>query len=82
VPAEVVKAIEALWDEGPLRFPPRNLGDLLRLANQLTPIRSPLQAPLTEGMELVLDPEGERQLTEILERSSDELEALTAALRY
>lgn len=82
VPAEVVSAIEALWQEGPLRFPPENLGDLLRLANQLTPIRSPLQAPLDEGMELVLDPEGEAQLTEILERSSDELEALTSALRY
>jgi HD-like signal output (HDOD) protein len=82
VPKEVVDAIETLWEEGPLRFPPRNLGDLLRLANQLTPIRSPLQAPVTDGMELAIDPEGEAQLTEILERSSDELEALTAALRY
>ena len=82
VPAEVVEAIEALWVEGQLQFPPRSLGDLLRLANQLTPIRSPLQAPMTDGMELAIDPEGERQLAEILERSSDELEALTAALRY
>jgi HD-like signal output (HDOD) protein len=82
VPNEVVTAIETLWQEGPLCFPPRNLGDLLRLANQLTPIRSPLQAPATEGVELALDSEGEKQLTEILEKSSDELEALTAALRY
>jgi HD-like signal output (HDOD) protein len=82
VPVEVVSAIEALWHEGPLHFPPQNLGDLLRLANQLTPIRSPLQPPSSEGMDIALDPEGEQQLTEILERSSDELEALTAALRY
>jgi hypothetical protein len=77
-----VSAIEALWQDGPLRFPPSNLGDLLRLANQLTPIQSPLQPSGTESVELTLDPEGEKQLTEILERSSDELEALTAALRY
>jgi hypothetical protein len=82
VPAEVVEAIESLWGEEPLRFPPRNLGDLLRLANQLTPIRSPLQSPVTDGLVLNIDPEGERQLSEILEQSSDELEALTAALRY
>lgn len=82
VPGEVVTAIEALWRDGPLRYPPSNLGDLLRLANQLTPIQSPLQPSGSESADLALDPEGEKQLTEILERSSDELEALTAALRY
>ncbi|MBU1235459.1 MAG: HDOD domain-containing protein [Gammaproteobacteria bacterium] len=81
VPAEVVAAIKALWEEGPLRYPPETLGDLLRLANQLTPIRSPLQ-PVVEGMELALDPDGEAQLAEILDQSSEELEALTSALRY
>ena len=79
VPGEVVTAIEAVWQDGPLRFPPENLGDLLRLANQLTPIRSPLQPPAVDGMDLAIDPEGVRQLPEILEKSSDELEALTAA---
>ncbi len=82
VPAEVVAAIEPLWQDGPLRFPPQNLGDLLRLANELTPIRSPLQAPAAAEMELAIGPDGEKQLAEILEQSSDELEALTTALRY
>jgi len=82
VPAEVVAAIEVLWQEGPLRFPPQNLGDLLQVANLLTPIRSPLQADDVQVLELPIDPEAERQLAEILEQSSDELEALTSALRY
>jgi HD-like signal output (HDOD) protein len=82
VPAEVVEAIEILWQGGPLQFPPRRLGDLLLVANRLTPIRSPLQADWTENMDFPVDPEADRQLAEILEQSSDELEALTAALRY
>jgi HD-like signal output (HDOD) protein len=82
VPAEVVAAIEVLWQAGPPRFPPQSLGDLLNIANRLTPIRSPLQSPATEGLDLPIDPEAERQLAEILERSSDELADLTSALRY
>jgi hypothetical protein len=82
VPAEVVAAIEVLWEGNPPRFPPGNLGDLLNVANRLTPIRSPLQPPATEGIELPLDADAEKQLGEILEQSSDELAELTAALRY
>jgi hypothetical protein len=52
------------------------------VANRLTPIRSPLQADDVQVLELPIDPEAERQLAEILEQSSDELEALTSALRY
>ncbi|HTY03414.1 MAG TPA: HDOD domain-containing protein [Rhodocyclaceae bacterium] len=82
VPTEVVTAIEVLWSDRPPAFPPHNLGELLNLANRLTPIRSPLQNPGTEGFDLPMDEEAERQLTEILEQSSDELAALTSALRY
>jgi HD-like signal output (HDOD) protein len=82
VPAEVVEAIKVLWQGGEIRFPPRTLGDVLLVANRLTPIRSPLQGPESEGLDLPIDQEVDDQLAEILERSSDELEAMTAALRY
>ena len=82
VPDEVCGAIATLWDDQSLVFPPPDLGALLRLANRLTPIRSPLESPDRQTMELALDADGEQQLSEILEKSSDELEALTAALRY
>lgn len=82
VPAEIVEAIEVLWQGGPLRFPPQSMGDLLLIANRLTPIRSPLQEAGAEDLDFPVDPEADEQLAEILEKSSDELEALTAALRY
>jgi HD-like signal output (HDOD) protein len=80
VPDEAVAAIEALWQDGPVVFPPRTLGDLLRLANQLTPILSPLQRP--EPEETALPAEANSMLAAILEQSSDEMGAMTSALRY
>jgi HD-like signal output (HDOD) protein len=82
VPEEVVDAVSALWQDGPQVFPPVSLGDVLRLANGLTPILSPLQGAAPDASPLPLDPGAERQLAEILDQSSDELEAMTAALRY
>ncbi|HZV53615.1 MAG TPA: HDOD domain-containing protein [Rhodocyclaceae bacterium] len=82
VPAEVVAAIEVLWQQGPTVFPPRTLGDLLALAHRLTPIASPLQRQGEEVPALPLDPAADSQLAEILEQSGDELEALTSVLRY
>ncbi len=82
VPAEVVDAVSTLWDDGPQVFPPATLGDVLRLANGLTPILSPLQGAAAVPSPLAIDLGAERQLAEILDQSSDELEAMTAALRY
>lgn len=80
VPAEVIAAIEDLWRAGPVVFPPRTLGDLLCLANQLTPIVSPLQRP--ESAPLELPAEANDLLAEIVQQSSDAMGAMTSALRY
>lgn len=82
VPAEVVEAVEALWTPGPVTFPPRTLAELLRLANQLTPMTSPLARPDGDGMTFPPDPVAAAQLAEILDQSGNELDALTSALRY
>ena len=79
VPEEVLDAVASLWRDEPPVFPPVTLGDVLRLANGLTPILSPLQP---EAVASPLPPAVESQLAEILDQSSDELEQMTAALRY
>jgi HD-like signal output (HDOD) protein len=81
VPEEVLDAVASLWRDEPPVFPPVTLGDVLRLANGLTPIQSPLQ-PEAAASPLPLPPAVESQLAEILDQSSDELEQMTAALRY
>lgn len=80
VPAEVSRAVETLWQPGQTNFPPKDLGDVLTLANQLTPILSPLQTP--DVQVLPADPQAVTLLAEILDQSGDEMGALTAALRY
>mgnify|MGYP001765402978 CR=1 FL=1 len=82
VPEEVLEAVASLWREEAQVFPPGTLGDVLRLANGLTPILSPLQPPAAGVSPLPLPPAAESQLAEILDQSSDELEQMTAALRY
>lgn len=82
VPAEVVAAMESLWQPAATKFPPNSLGDILVLAHQLTPIHSPLQRRRDEFPPLPTDPEIEAQLGQILQDSGEELEALTAALHY
>ncbi len=80
VPDDVANAVEALWQTKPADFPPSDLGDILVLANHLTPILSPLQRP--DVPVLPADPEAMTLLAEILEQSGEEMGALTAALRY
>jgi HD-like signal output (HDOD) protein len=80
VPEEVTKAVEALWQPRPTHYPPADLGDVLVLANDLTPILSPLQRP--DIQVLPADPQATTVLAQILEESGDEMGALTAALRY
>lgn len=85
VPAPVVAAIEILW-KGYLTFPPTTLGDTLLLADQLAPVKSPLlQAPEMNREETVamIDMNiGEETLVGILAESVEEVQSLTAALRF
>lgn len=82
VPMEVALAVEALWLPQPSAFPPDSLGDLLCLANRLTPIASPLERPEPEKALAVEDAAAQALLAEILEESAEEMDALTSALRY
>jgi HD-like signal output (HDOD) protein len=85
IPETVVSAIETMW-EGYLALPPVTLGDTLLLANDLSPVASPLyetsgirnpgEAPIIDS---VID---DQTLSSILEEASAEVESLTAALRF
>jgi len=84
VPANVLGAMESLWS-GFLTLPPVSLGDTLLLADQLSPVESPIDALAgmsRQGMpvelEVLIDDE---TLTEILAESAEEVASLTAALK-
>jgi hypothetical protein len=77
-------AIEALWN-GMRALPPETLGDTLLLANDLSPVPSPLleRDPAIPGVQVGATIDfavGEGTLTSILEESEDEVNSLTAAL--
>lgn len=83
-PAPVVDAMETLW-AGYLRMPPESLGDTLLLADQLSPIESPIDAlagmsrqGMAVELEVLIDDE---TLTSILAESADEVASLCAALK-
>jgi hypothetical protein len=80
VPVEVMAAAEVLWQAGAIVFPPRHLGDVLGTANRLTPILSPLQRP--DAVEVPLPADATDALASIVEQSSEEMQAMTSALRY
>lgn len=82
IPGEVADGIRALWRTRSASFPPTELGDLLRLANHLTPIRSPLETQVANVPAVFLDAGAETELAGILEQSGDQLDSLTRALRY
>lgn len=84
VPPEIAEAIIAMRS-GHFTFPPRSLADMLSLANSLTPILNPLEAAsgtqqndavLALSMQIMAD----RTLAEILEESTEELDALAKSL--
>jgi HD-like signal output (HDOD) protein len=83
VPAPVMGAIEALWN-GMRALPPETLGDTLMLANDLSPVASPLHeraGALSRQAAATIDfTTGEGTLARILEESADEVRGLTAAL--
>jgi HD-like signal output (HDOD) protein len=83
VPAPVMAAIEAAW-EGMRALPPETLGDTLLLANDLSPVPSPLHTrpgattrTSASTIDFVI---GEGSLNSILEESAEEVQSLTSAL--
>jgi hypothetical protein len=83
VPAPVMGAIEALWN-GMRALPPETLGDTLLLANDLSPVPSPLlERPGMAGLQTAATIDfaiGEGTLAGILLESEAEVQGLKAAL--
>ena len=84
VPSHILIAVETLWS-GYLALPPASLGDTLLLADQLSPIESPLATldgmshkGMAVELEMLIDDE---TLTRILVESGDEVASLSAALK-
>ena len=84
VPPHILIAVETLW-AGYLAMPPASLGDTLLLADELSPIESPLDALdglSRKGMEVELDLLlDDETLTSILAESAEEVASLSAALK-
>ena len=87
IPENIRDAIEMGW-EGYLGMPPSTLGDTLLLAEELSPVASPLHNLFEGGskperidaeIEIMI---GEVLLTEILAESREEVASLSAALRF
>jgi HD-like signal output (HDOD) protein len=84
VPENILEAMETLW-AGYLSMPPESLGDTLLLADQLSPVESPLSELAGMGrkgmpvdIDLMIDDE---TLSGILKDSAEEVESLTSALK-
>jgi hypothetical protein len=85
VPEAVATAVGDLW-QGYLAIPPASLGDTLLLAEELSPVPSPLYwVPEAENgaagkpqIEIALD---EETLTSVLAESAEEVQSLISALR-
>ena len=84
IPPHVLDAMEILWS-GFLTMPPASLGDTLLLADQLSPIESPIdilagmsRKGMNVELEVLIDDE---TLTSILAESAEEVASLTAALK-
>ncbi|MBI3527931.1 MAG: HDOD domain-containing protein [Betaproteobacteria bacterium] len=85
VPRAVVDGIEAMW-KGYLVLPPTTLGDTLLLADQLSPVHSPLHEPplndcenITANIDLII---GQETLVGILKESAEHMDSLIRALRF
>jgi HD-like signal output (HDOD) protein len=84
LPESILVALEVLWD-GFLAMPPVSLGDTLLLADNLSPIPSPLSGSAgrielvdKQSIELLI---GDDTLSNILAESAEEVASLTAALK-
>ncbi|MFZ2854643.1 MAG: HDOD domain-containing protein [Rhodocyclaceae bacterium] len=84
VPDNVLAAVETLWG-GYLALPPESLGDTLLLADELSPVESPLSQMSgmgCQGMAVDIDMSiDDETLSGILRDSAEEVASLTAALR-
>jgi HD-like signal output (HDOD) protein len=86
IPEPVQEAIDAYWT-GYLAMPPMTLGDTLLLAEQLSPVPSPLHRlgdderldAAAANIDMVL---GDTTLSAILEESAEEVASLTGALKF
>ncbi|HEY4072640.1 MAG TPA: HDOD domain-containing protein [Herbaspirillum sp.] len=85
VPETVMSAVELLWTGVGVQ-PPATLGDILFLANMLSPVPSPLHPETDQAiveasspLEMVVDGE---TLGDILEENAEEIKSLTAALIF
>jgi HD-like signal output (HDOD) protein len=83
VPAHITEAMETLWS-GFLAMPPASLGDTLLLADELSPVESPidvLAGMSRRGMKVELEVSiDDETLTSILAESAAEVASLSAAL--
>ena len=83
VPDGVVKAIESMW-VGLRALPPETLGDTLLLANDLSPVHSPLHqrpgATTLQGARTIDFVVGEGTLNAIMTESAHEVQSLYAVL--
>lgn len=83
IPEPVMTAIESLW-HGIRVLPPETLGDILLLAKELSPVRSPFQkAEQEDGLvhETIVDEFiGDVSLHALLDESGEEIRSLTSAL--
>lgn len=84
VPPHISDAMETLWS-GFLAMPPTSLGDTLLLADELSPIESPIDALAgmsRKGMEVELEVVIDNEtLSSILAESAEEVSSLIAALK-
>lgn len=84
VPAPVKAALEDYWG-GYLAIPPTTLGDTLLLAEELSPVPSPLhriddtEKRTAANLDIVF---GEDTLSSILAESAEEIASLTGALKF
>lgn len=85
VPEQIATAIEGYWD-GYLGMPPVTLADTLLLAEELSPVPSPLHRLAREkgeagqaSIEMVI---GEETLSMIMRESDEEVRSLTEALKF
>jgi HD-like signal output (HDOD) protein len=86
IPENIRLAVEFCWD-GYLGMPPSTLGDTLLLAEELSPVPSPLHQIGGQNKFGRIDAEieimiGETQLSEILAESREEVASLSAALSF
>lgn len=83
IPEAVLSSVEALW-LGMRALPPETLGDTLLLANDLSPVASPLHerpgATTLQGARTIDCVVGDGTLSAILRESADEVQSLLAVL--